>query len=263
MPLDSPYLAAANSAAERRSRALHRTIVAAPMLLLIALGLIGHLRPRAYPHPAGMRDYDARVLAYRDRVVAVAGLMEEDRQPTLDALEREARNWTAGYAAGTLVPIEPAAYEDHLRDGVRGEILRSGLGLASRLLTAAQTAVPQSPSEVARTSLLAAETVQTMRGAEMQALLQSLMVQRRALALLSKAWPSLPEAERARFRPRLARLAIATDEVDRIAAAEAAREADYARRQSLPAFGKKDSPEFATARRSVGMTGDRLRAFLR
>src|SRR5690349_2225028 len=110
------YLAADDYAMDRRSRRLHRFLVSSPVVLLIALSAVGHLRKPAYVGAAGSPEYDRQVLAYRDRVVAVAEIVHHKEAEKQRFLPVEAGKWVAGYRSGTLLPLRPAAYEDHLRD---------------------------------------------------------------------------------------------------------------------------------------------------
>ena len=102
MTLDTPFLAAESPAA-RRSRALHRFTVASPLVLLMAVGLVGHVRRAPYAAPAGMAEYDRRVLAYGPRVAAVRSLAAQARLP-LAQVRVEAERWVDAYRAGRLVP---------------------------------------------------------------------------------------------------------------------------------------------------------------
>ena len=268
MALPSPRLAAVNAVAERRSRALHRFIVASPVLLLIAIGLVGHLRHRPYASPAGTAEYDRRVLAYRERVAAAQALPDDD-SPPFGPYSVEASRWVAGFRSGALTPLTPATYEDHLQTGVRGEVFRSGLTLALGLAVAAERRLDTGhPQDAASGALLCAQTAHGLRGFEIQACLQSLLVQRRAMGVLAGAWPSLAPSARRAMRVSIADLRVDPTEVERMWAAEEARNEDYERRQrSFPsdvrqtalALGKQ---AVAAIRRSARASNGQIDALL-
>ena len=225
------YLAAANSANLRRHRALYRSIVASPFVLMLAVGLVGHIHGKAHFQPAGSRDYDRRVLAYRDRVVAVEAALGSSQTSSSD-LEREAQRWISGFASGDLTSLTPAYYEDHLRDGSRGEVLRAGLALSTALSVRADEALEGGKVvEGARDSLLAAETSHGLRNFEISGFLQCLLTSRRGLSVLASAWPHLPTIERNALRPQLRALTIAPKEIDALQALDRDQRDDYQSRQ--------------------------------
>ncbi len=269
MALNLPYLAAENSAAERRSRALHRFIVASPILLLLAVGLVGHRRHAPFSGPAANEDFDRRVLAYRDRVVAAEAL-PQDEFPPLGPYLTEARRWNAGLDAGDLTPLIPAAYEDHLRDDVRGEIFRCGIAVASGLTLASERCLKAGqPVEASADALVAARLSNGIRGFELQACLQALLSQRRAIGVVARAWPSLSHSERITMRNSLAALWIDPHEVEGLATREKAQLKDYVRRQR-GAIGERDMSVYefgdqavVAIRRSVRLSNERIAALLK
>ena len=234
MTLRPSYLASGDSGAYRRSRALHRFIVATPVLLLVAVGLVGRLRGRPYSSPVGKPDYDRRVLAYRDRVVAAEALPEGD-DPPLDRYADEAGRWMAGFDSGSLTTLTPAVYEDHLRrENARGEVFSAGMAVASGLSLAADQSLDAGrPTQAVPAALLAARLANRLRGFELQACFQCLLLQRRAVGTLARAWPSLSNAGRAALRRPLATLWVDPKEVEGLAAMEEAQFHDYEGRQRL------------------------------
>lgn len=269
MALKTPYLAAENSAMERRSRALHRFLAGSPIALLIAVGLVGHIRKPPYAHPAGSAEYDRQVLAYQPRVAATHAFRRGDDEPSLLEVA-EAKVWIEGYASGALKPIGPAVYEDHLRDGVRGEIVRNGLNLASDVALAADRTLAKGKSaEGAQEALLASETAFGLRNFEIQAYLQSLLLVRRGLGLVAQAWPSLPNATKDALRPRIQALRVDSSEVDQLAKIENDQFTDYLRRQKIASprdadprlDGGASDQEVAAAKRSVNMSNARVAFF--
>ena len=268
MALRTPYLAADNAGMERRARALHRFLVASPIALLIAVGLVAHLRKPPFPHPAGSAAYDRNVLAYRDRVAEVARLRKLPAgAPNAEA---EARKWVAGYRSGELVAVPSAFYEDRLRDGVRGEVVRAGVALSSEVAQRAEQSLRAGDApRAAELALLASETAFGFRRFEFQAYLQSLLGVRRGLGTVIEAWPALPEEKRAALRPRIAALRIDAAEVDGMA--EAARDnlRDYLRRQKVRSLEEMNDPriamgpevqEEAAAKRSLKISNARVAA---
>lgn len=267
MALRSTHLAA--NAADRRSRALHRFIVASPILLLVAVGLVGHLRHPPYPSPGGSPDYDRRVLAYRERVLAVAALPQDDAPPLKPYFE-EAQRWLAGFDSGTLTTLSPAVYEDHLRDGPRGEAFRAGMTVASGLAAAAERAVEDKRNDEAATAALAAAQVSNrLRDFELQACLQALLVERRSVGILARIWPSLSSDRREEIRKRLTGLRVDPREVDRLSKIENDQIEDYFRRQRLtPDQRQLSTYQFAdqaeaAIRRSIRMGNARIDALLK
>lgn len=249
MAFHSPFLA---DAAERRSRALHRLVVTTPVLLLIVLGLIGHTRRKSSPQPSEKAGHDTQILAYRERVIAVAALSAEGPDTPLKSLEQEACRWVQGYRSGLLVAVPPAFYEDHFRDGVRGEILLAGLRLSNDLISAAEIRCPD-PVTSARDGLLAAETAHGLRGSEIQALLQALIVQRRGVELLAHGWRALPPGERRLLRKRIAGLHVDPKEIDRMKRDLEKRRDDYQRRMGSAQMDEDPTTErgYRSAMRSV------------
>lgn len=260
MALKRSHLAPADPT-ERRSRVLNRLIVGAPLGVLLAIGLVGHLPRRSYPRPASTAGYDRRILAYRERVAAVDAL-KEGANPSVESLVAEASRWTAGYASGALAAIPADVYEDHLRDSPRGEIVRSGLDLSARLTTNAEAAIARRRfSEGASEALLGAETAFGMRGFDIQGHLASLLAVRRAIGVMSRAWPSIPSAERDAIRERLRTLTTDPDEIDALLEADARNRADYDRRWHSPGGLERLSvrePSRTAALRSVRLSNARL-----
>ncbi len=266
MALKTEYLASENAAAERRSRALHRFIVGSPIFLLLAVGLVGHVHPKPYAHPASNGKYDRQVLAYRERVATVEAMMAGPDAST-DALESEAARWVAGYDSGSLVAVPPAVYEDHMRDGVRGQIVRAGLALASALNLRAESSLRSGRFEDAgRDALLAAQTAHGLRGFEVQAFLQSLLASRRGLGLLAEAWPHLPPSERTAMRVRLETLSVDGGEIGALVTKDRQQAEDYRLRQRItdpgPTFANMARVSVAAATRSARMTDDRIRSLV-
>lgn len=273
MSLKRPFLAAENSAMQRRQRALYRFLAGSPLALLLAVAAVGHFPHPPYPHPAGNADYNARVLAYRD-VVAASQELRRARAPSADGLVRLAHEWVDGYAAGRLSPIESAVFEDHFRDGARGEIVRAALDLATTLsLRASRSQESGQAQTAAEQAVLAAETAFGVRGFDLQSHLQSLLAVRRCLLILELVWPRLdPEAKEA-LRPRLRRMVVAPGEIDALATREQTQLDEYLRRQKIPA-SSLGSPELrfiegpnteerAAAKRGAQFSNARIEAFLR
>lgn len=233
MALKSPFLAAESSAA-RRSRAFHRFTAAAPVLLLVAVGTVGHVRRAPYAHPSDLASYDREVLAYAPRVAAVQAMSDGYRLPPFAPLRREAKLWIEGIRLGRLVPLEPAYFEDHLRDSPRGEVLRSGLTVSTFLSLYADRELQNGRAESAMgVALEAAQVAHGLRGFEMQGLLQSLLVQRRATTIMAQAWPSLPVRERTAFRPAIKALFIDARDVARLQSMERDQFEEYRRRHKV------------------------------
>lgn len=272
MALKTTYLADDHSGMERRARALHRFLVASPIALLIAVGLVAHLRKPPYPQPAGNAAYNRQVLAYQNRVARVEELRKMRGAATSALVEAEARVWVAGYRSGELVAVPPAFYEDHMRDGVRGEIVRAGVALSSDLaLRAEQSLHAGKALQATEQALLAGETAHGFRNFELQSYLQSLLVVRRSLGIALRAWPSLPKAERTAIRPRVAALRVDAAEVDRLLETSRKQLGDYRRRQKVDSQKEMndrridEGPEIqeaAAAKRSVGMSNARVAALI-
>ncbi|RYG26026.1 hypothetical protein EON82_04935 [bacterium] len=217
---------------DRRSRRLHRFLVSSPVVLLIAISAVGHLRKPAHVGAAGTPEYDRRVLAYRDRVVAVQSLPRSEKASKLASLTAEADKWVDGYRSGTLLPLQPAAYEDHLREGVRGEVLTAGLRLGSQLTYQAGQALEQkSYAKAASTSVLAAETILGLREFELQAYLQCVYSARRSLTGAQGAWPFLSKAERDALRPRIEAMRLTAQEPETLLRLDEHLLNDYINRQ--------------------------------
>ena len=232
MVLNTPYLASEEPAA-RRSRALRRFTVASPLVLLLSVGLVGHVRKAPSPQPAESVDYDRRVLAYGPRVAAVRSLLAQGAPPEAD-VRREAGRWVAGRRSGALAPLPPAYFEDHLQGGVRGEVFRSGIALSSIL--AARAARAREEGQVERASadaLLSAQLARGVRDFESQTLLQALLVQRRATTLLIGLWPGRSARRRTADASALRSLLVPRSDVARLRALELRQFEDYQRRQKI------------------------------
>jgi len=231
MSVKSPYLAAEHSVMDRRSRGLHRFLVSSPVLLLLAVGLIGHLKKAHHVGAAGTAEYDQNVLAYQGRVAAAEALLSRTGPP-VDAILEEAGRWDAGFTSGQLKPLEPAAFEDHLNDGARGQVLRAGLGLSAELGLRAEAALRDGqPGRAAEEAMTSCESAYGLRGFELQAFVQSTMAVRRGVLVLSRAWPSLTSEEREGFRKRLRPLLAPLDEPEKLANTEKAQLKEYVQRQ--------------------------------
>lgn len=232
MSVKTPYLAAENSALDRRSRGLHRFLVSSPVLLLVAVGLVGHLTKPHHEGAAGTADYDQRVLAYQPRVAAAEALMIPLAQPDLKKIHEEAKKWTDDFASGKLTALQPAAYEDHLRDGPRGEILHDGLELATTLAIHSEESWRQGNAAVAADeAMLAAETAFGLRGFELESHIQASMTIRRTLALLGEVWPKLSTTDREAYRARLRTMKMGADEPKKLADLEKLQLKAYVQRQ--------------------------------
>ena len=228
MAVKTPYLAAENSAMDRRSRGLHRFLVSSPVLLLIAVGLVGHIKKPHHEGAAGSADYDRRVLAYQPRVVVAEDVMLPQRHADPEKIKEEAQNWAAGFAAGKLTALQPAAYEDHLGSSVRGEVLHAGLGLSSALAIHAEETMRKGRTEdAAEEAILAAETAFGLRGFELESHIQASMTIRRTLVLLTQAWPLLSPTQRDAFRVRLRAMKMGADETLKLANLEKKQRRDY------------------------------------
>lgn len=254
---------------ERRSRALHRFLAASPIVLLIAVGLVGHYRKPPYPHPAGGADYNRRVLAYAPRVKAVQDI-DPSGSPTVTPEEvAEARAWAEGFASGELQPLVRAVYEDHLRDGARGEALRAGLGLAADLSFDSERAIEAGKPTAAAVdeALLAAEVGHGLRTFEIQAFIRGLLIVRRGLTVVEKAWPALSPTVKARLRPRIEALRVEEGEVDEMATKERVILQDYLERQQLRTLPSglesgPTGPEVEAARRGAKASNAKVQALL-
>ena len=266
------YLASEYSATLRRYRALHRTIVASPFVLMLAVGLVGHIHGKPHFQPEGTRDYDRRVLAYRNRLISAEAMLSMDRPSRFD-VEHEAHQWVLGFASGDLTSLKPAYYEDHLRDGARGEVLRAGLGLSTELALRAEGAIREGRLVGgARDGLLAAETSHGLRDFEISAFLQCLLTARRGLNVLTSTWPSLALAERNALRPRLRLLLVNPEEIEALRRLESDQRDEYQTRQgsaSLSTQGVELSlqknikrSEASAMARSVRVNNARLRALI-
>lgn len=260
MGLMTSYLAAEDSTMDRRARGLHRFLVSSPVVLLIAISAVGHLRKPAHIGAAGTADYDRRVLAYRDRVVEVERMTNPEAPPRVTALESEAQKWTAGYRSGTLEPLQPVAYEDHLRDGVRGEVLTAGLMLSSRLSAGAKTALEKGNyAQAAKDSLLATETVFGMRDFEFEAYLLCIHSARRSLDTLESAWPHLSAPERLALMPRLKELTVDPKEQEELIELDERHISDYFERQGRQnAVTRQGTTPMASQREQSSRTAERI-----
>ncbi len=269
MALKSTYLAADHSGMERRSRALHRFLVASPIVLLIAVALVAHLRKPPYPHPAGNAAYDRSVLAYQSRVAEVERLRKMNGAATDATVEAEARAWVVGYRSGELAAVPPAVFEDHLREGARGEILRAGVSLSSDLAVRAERALQAgNATQAAAQGLQASEVAFGVRNFELQAYIQSLLIVRRGLGIAARAWPSLSPAERAALRPRAAALQIDEAEVEQMVELERDQLRDYRRRQKIDSSNEalatqgSSEAEAKAAQRSLRISNARVATLL-
>lgn len=269
MVLEPTYLASENSAIERRSRSLHRFLVGSPVALLVAVGLVAHFPKPPHRQPSGSAGYDRQVLAYVGRVAAAQKLRKAGGSDA--EVYGQSRSWVAGYASGELVAVAPAGYEDHLREGVRGEILRAGLSLASEdAVRAGRSLFAGRAKQAAEGAVLAAETARGLRMFEVQAHLQCLVVVRRSLLVVEAAWPSVPAATKAALRPRIEALAFDPAEVEQLYDTERAQFEDYLRRQQITAENEADygapnwpnGKEAHAAGRIVQTSNSRIKALL-
>lgn len=232
MSVKSPYLAAEHSAMDRRSRGLHRFLVSSPILLLLAVGLVGHLKKAHHVGAAGTAEYDQNVLAYQKRVARAEDILGPFDPGTISQVMEEAGNWAKGYADGTLKTLEPAAFEDHLNDSPRGEALRAGLGLSAELGVNAEEEVAKGQvADAAEKALVSGEAAFGLRNFELQAHIQCTMALRRTLNILTRAWPQLPAATRAAYQVRLRPLIVPEGEPAKMAALEKQQLKDYIKRQ--------------------------------
>lgn len=255
MALKTHYLASEEYAMDRRSRRLHRFLVSSPVALLIAISAVGHLRKPAYHGAAGTVEYDRRVLAYRDRVVAADGLTSRGAHASFAPLRTEAQNWADGFRTGKLAPLQPAAYEDHLREGVRGDVLTSGIRLSAQLSAAARRALHQGRfPEAANASLLATETATGMRRFELEAYVLCLHSARRPLDLLGTAWPNLTVQQRLNLKPRLEALKVDLQEPQALVQLDDRLIEDYLSRQGRQSSVPRQNP-FALAKAREQRTG--------
>jgi hypothetical protein len=255
MAVKTPYLAAENSAMDRRSRGLHRFLVSSPVLLLIAVGLVGHLKKPHHEGAAGSADFDRRVLAYRPRVAAVQDLLMSLKHSNPSKIEAEAKNWSDDFAAGKLSALQPAAYEDRLGNSVRGEVLHAGLGLATSVVIHAEATMRQGhTTAAAEEAMVAAETAFGVRGFELESHIQASMTIRRTLNLLRQAWPQLPEAIRETYRARLKAMKMGEDETEKLANLEKQQLREYVQRmgiENLPADFSEAKQNAATDREQL------------
>ncbi len=256
MAVKTPYLAAENSAMDRRSRGLHRFLVSSPVLLLIAVGLVGHLKKPHHIGAAGSAEYEKRVLAYRERVAAAQKLLVTLRHSDPDGIEAEAKNWSDDFAAGKLTALPPAAYEDHLANGVRGEVLQTALGLATSVIIRAEHTVQEKPAEAAGAAMLAAETAFGVRNFELESHIKASMVARRSLNLMIQAWPTLPEATREAYRVRLRSMVMPEDETQKLADLEKRQLREYIQRMGQESLNK----EFSEAKENATTDREELAA---
>lgn len=266
------FLAAENSATLRRYRALYRSIVASPFVLILAIGLVGHIHGKPHFQPTGTRGYDHRVLAYRDRVVAVGAILASP-EPSRSDLEREAHRWVAGLVSGELSDLRPAFYEDHLRDGPRGEVLRAGIELSTTLALRAEEAVHRGDSyRGAYDGALAAETSHGLRNFEVAAFLQCLLTSRRGIGVVASAWSRLSPEQKDALRPRLRALTVAPGEIEALRNLERRQTEEYQVRQGSPPvevegldrslIERNKSAEASSMTRSVRLNNARLQALI-
>ena len=214
--------------------------------------------------PSAKKDQDREILAYRDRVIAADRLAAQFPDASLEDLIAEALHWVHGYGSGTLVALPPILYEDHLADGVRGEILFSGLGLSSNLITTAECRLKSAPTALAQTGLLAAETAHGLRGFETQALIRVLAAQRRAVEVVATVARAMPAHERRKLRKRVLRLVTDESEVERMMREERRRIDEYRRRQRSEETDVSDSPQKSlNARRGLSTSNAVLRKLLK
>jgi hypothetical protein len=250
---------------DRRARGLHRFLVSSPVVLLIAISAVGHLRKPAHIGAAGTADYDRRVLAYRDRVVEAERITDPDGPSNLAALENEAKKWTEGYRSGQLEPLQPVAYEDHLRDGVRGEVFTAGLMLSSKLSANAKTAFENGRYvQAASDSLLATETVLGMREFEFEAYLLCIHSARRSLDTLELTWPHLSAAERLALKPRLEALIVDPKEQETLIDMDERHVNDYFERQGRQnSIVRQGTTPTASLREQSAKTAERATGLFR
>ena len=179
MMVESPFLAAENSAYERRTRAFYRFVVASPLVLLITLGLVGHLHKPAFTGAKGSAEYDRRVLAFRERVIAATRATSKVTGSEEEAV-REAKAWVSEFEAGKIGALPPAAYEDHFRDSVRNEVVATALLLSSKVVSGAEREMLAGhPASAARRALLGAQAIAPLGESELIASVETVMAERR------------------------------------------------------------------------------------
>ena len=124
--------------------------------------------------------------------------------------------------------------------------------------------------EGARAALLAAQVARILRAFEIQGLLQTLLVQRRAVFVLAQAWPSLPAQERAGAESALRTLLVAPTDVESLRALDRRQLEEYRRRQRLGPVAETSIYERMSAQqetraveRSVGINNAHVLALLK
>lgn len=243
MGLKRNFLADENAAQDRRSRALHRFLVATPLVLLLTVGAVGHVQKPPHADAHSDQAYDQAILAYRDRVTAVNLLARTPARIARRLIGAELLRWREEMRLGHLRPIPPIAYEDHLRDGLRGEIVHTGLDLVDMSFAEVQARAATDPKGAVDEAITAAEVAKGLENFELQAKLLAMIPLRRSLATIEGLWPRLDRDDRRTFAGRIADLKSEAGEVDRLAKVEWANVDDYARRQQISPSNRAKLPE--------------------
>lgn len=198
---------------EARRRKFYRSMVAAPALFILSLGVASRASYSAYEFPEyGYRDTQRlnaflQVVRETESVIAV-------RKPLDVDLLAAGRLWIKKYRSGELVSVIPAFYGDTSNDGVKDTIATAALRLSERMLIRASR--ERDPIEAISMASTAAEMLHPVREFDLFMTIRSSQALGRALEIIRARKQDVTTRQWSKLEPNLQRLFFPEDLLTRL-----------------------------------------------
>ena len=119
-------------------------------------------------------------------------LLSHVKYPPAKTARMLAFRWLEGAKVGLLQPLEPVAYEDSSRDGVKNEIVNANINVAEALNNVSDEERGNGQwNAAAKDAMLAASTLEVTKFFDFASLAVCSMVQRRSLSIVASELPQL------------------------------------------------------------------------
>jgi hypothetical protein len=170
---------------------LNKLMIAAPFFLVAAWGVRQNVSHETFTFVACSSEDNANISAYAP-IVKATKAAEGKMSYSAGAARALAYRWLDGAQDGLLKPLQPVAYEDTTRDGVKNEIMNSNIEVSEALdKVAEEERLHHKWDQSAKDALLGATVVDVTKYFDFSSLAVCSMVQRRALNTVQKEWTQL------------------------------------------------------------------------
>lgn len=187
---------------------IYKAMVGSPVVLMALLGAYSRLSYDAYEFVSPTPKQNESILNYRPYVTEANSILKARADDvSLSACRTVSKDWIEGFKSTKLVALNQISYDDSSRDGVKGEITKTWMELATVLNHASLTeARAQKYEDSAEDALLVYQLLSRLKYSDYGSLMIGATAQRRSLRTILNISDKLKPETRSMIAREIVRL---------------------------------------------------------